>query len=420
MPKGVEHFSTAFIALGSNLGDRRASLDRALAILQARPGIIVQRVSSLYETRPVGGPAGQGPYLNAAAELLTDHPPETLLAILLETETSLGRVRQERDGPRTVDLDLLLYGGQVRDLPDLTLPHPRLHQRLFVLQPLAEIAPGVRHPVLGKTVAELLEDLLGVRLAGPGPGRELAGLRALVTGSTSGIGRAIALELAAGGADVIVHGRHSREAAEAVAAGVRDRGGQSQVLLVDLANPEQLLCLVEQAWDIWGKLDVWINNAGADTLTGEAARWPFERKLQRVAGRRCDRDPAAVPSGRTAAEGKRWRSDPEHGLGPGRDRHGGRQRRAVRGQQGGGDGLHQEPGPEPGAGGARQLPGSGVDSHGLGRKGVGVWQERVLRETPLRRWGLPEDVAATARWLCSPRASYLTGQVVRINGGAIR
>ena len=185
------------------------------------------RVSSVYETAPVGGPAGQGPYLNAVAELRTDLTPDDLLQTLLDIENALGRVRAERDGPRTIDLDLLLYGDVVRDDPQLTLPHPRLHQRLFVLQPLAEIAPGVVHPVLKRTIADLLADLLGVRPVGPSPGRELAGLRALVTGSTSGIGRAIALELAAGGADVIVHGRRSREAAEEVAAAVRRAGGRS-------------------------------------------------------------------------------------------------------------------------------------------------------------------------------------------------
>src|SRR5207245_502093 len=119
---------------------------------------------------------------------------------------NLGRERREKDGPRTVDLDLLLYGDLVSDAPELTVPHPRLHERLFVLRPLADLAPGLTHPVLKKTIADLLADRLGLRPAGPAPGRELAGLRALVTGSTSGIGRAIALELARGGADVILHG----------------------------------------------------------------------------------------------------------------------------------------------------------------------------------------------------------------------
>ena len=136
------------------------------------------RVSSVYETAPVGGPPGQGPYLNAVAELRTELDPDALLGVLLEIESTLGRVRTERDGPRTLDLDLLLYGDVVRDDARLTLPHPRLHQRLFVLKPLAEIAPGLIHPILRRTVADLFSDLIGVHPAGPTPGRELAGLRA--------------------------------------------------------------------------------------------------------------------------------------------------------------------------------------------------------------------------------------------------
>src|SRR5439155_14666257 len=130
--------------------------------------------------------------------------PEELLGRCLQIEAALGRVREAKDGPRTIDLDLLLYGDQTRDTPELTLPHPRLHERLFVLEPLAEIAPGAVHPRLNRTIARLKADLLGVAPFGPSPGRELTGSRALVTGSTSGIGRAIALEFAAGGADVIV------------------------------------------------------------------------------------------------------------------------------------------------------------------------------------------------------------------------
>ena len=132
--------ATAYIGLGSNLGDRRARLDAALAALRGRTGVAVTRVSSIYETAPVGGPAGQGPYLNAVAELRTELDPEALLRVLLEIESAQGRVRTERDGPRTLDLDLLLYGDMVRDDARLTLPHPRLHQRLFVLKPLAEVA----------------------------------------------------------------------------------------------------------------------------------------------------------------------------------------------------------------------------------------------------------------------------------------
>src|SRR5438552_14560474 len=150
---------TAYIALGSNLGDRREYLNRALQALRVKGGIVVSQVSSYYETAPVGGPPGQGDFLNAAAGLQTELGPEELLRTLLEIEQGLGRVREEHHGPRTIDLDLLLYDELVRSGPELTLPHPRLHERLFVLQPLAEIAPQVRHPILGKTLRELCTEL---------------------------------------------------------------------------------------------------------------------------------------------------------------------------------------------------------------------------------------------------------------------
>src|SRR5439155_915623 len=123
---------TAYIALGSNLGDRRRYLEDALQELRRRPGLDVRQVSAFYETKPVGGPAEQNPYLNAAAELGVALPPADLLRVLHEVEHGLGRVRQERDGPRTLDLDLLLFGDQVIQQPDLEVPHPRMHQRLFV------------------------------------------------------------------------------------------------------------------------------------------------------------------------------------------------------------------------------------------------------------------------------------------------
>src|SRR5262249_13156096 len=133
----------AFIALGSNLGDRRDYLDRAGRALSHHRPIVVERVSSYHQTGPVGGPPRQGAYRNAAAQLSARMAARELMRFLLEVEQFLGRVRQERDGPRTIDLDVLLYGDLVQQSADLTLPHPRMHERRFVLAPLAEIAPLV-------------------------------------------------------------------------------------------------------------------------------------------------------------------------------------------------------------------------------------------------------------------------------------
>jgi 2-amino-4-hydroxy-6-hydroxymethyldihydropteridine diphosphokinase len=131
----------AFIGLGSNLGDRRAHLNAAVEGL--RSGGDVVAVSPLYETAPVGGPAGQGPYLNVVVELSTDDTPRRLLERCRALEEAAGRVRAERWGPRTLDADVLLVEGAEVDEPDLTVPHPRLWERRFVVQPLADLAPDL-------------------------------------------------------------------------------------------------------------------------------------------------------------------------------------------------------------------------------------------------------------------------------------
>jgi 2-amino-4-hydroxy-6-hydroxymethyldihydropteridine diphosphokinase len=128
-----------FIALGSNLGDREAHLRDALRELSESGAVRIVRCSSLHETAPVGGRDGQGPYLNAVAEIETRLPPRELLVLLHRIEERHGRTRGERNGPRTLDLDLLLYGEQAICEPDLTVPHPRMWGRPFVLEPLAEL-----------------------------------------------------------------------------------------------------------------------------------------------------------------------------------------------------------------------------------------------------------------------------------------
>jgi 2-amino-4-hydroxy-6-hydroxymethyldihydropteridine diphosphokinase len=150
---------TAYVAVGANLGDRRANIERAVQILNETDGVEVTRVSSLLENQAVGGPPGAPDFLNGAIELRTTLSPRDLLDRLLNIEQALGRQRREKWGPRTIDLDLLLYGDDVIDQPHLHVPHPRLHERRFVLQPLAEIAPDVVHPTIRKSITRLLSEL---------------------------------------------------------------------------------------------------------------------------------------------------------------------------------------------------------------------------------------------------------------------
>lgn len=160
----------AHLGLGSNLGNRADTIDAALALLCATRGVSVLVRSKIIETpalvRP-GAPA-QPAYLNAAATVETTMSPRELLDAMLEVERQLGRVRSatERWEPRTIDMDLLLYADRVIDSPGLVVPHPAMHERLFVLQPLAEIAPDARHPVLGRTAAELFARLRAATPAG--------------------------------------------------------------------------------------------------------------------------------------------------------------------------------------------------------------------------------------------------------------
>jgi 2-amino-4-hydroxy-6-hydroxymethyldihydropteridine diphosphokinase len=148
----------AYIGVGANLGEPRRQVELSLRLLGEAEEVEVRRVSSLFLTPPLG-PPGQPWYVNAVAQVRTRLTAEELLRLLHSIEQALGRERRERWGPRLIDLDLLLYNGEIMAGADLTLPHPEMHRRAFVLAPLAEIAPNAWHPVLHKTARELLEAL---------------------------------------------------------------------------------------------------------------------------------------------------------------------------------------------------------------------------------------------------------------------
>ena len=174
------------LGIGSNLGDRRRHLTDAVARVAAIEGVDVVTVSTTIETQPVGGPP-QGDYLNGAVEVISRLDATDLLRELLRIESVMGRVRGERNGPRPIDLDLLLFGDAILRLPGLEVPHPRLLERRFVLEPLAEIAPARVHPVTGRTLRAHLEEL---DLEPPDHERFNASRRATSRASRSDVGPA--------------------------------------------------------------------------------------------------------------------------------------------------------------------------------------------------------------------------------------
>lgn len=149
----------AYVALGSNVGDRRATIQGALRALDETPGASVERISEIRWTSPVGGPSGQDDYLNAVVRLRTRLTAHELLDALMAIELWYGRERVVRWSARTLDLDLLLYDDATIETERLTVPHPRMHERRFVLEPLCDLAPDAVHPLLNMTARELLERL---------------------------------------------------------------------------------------------------------------------------------------------------------------------------------------------------------------------------------------------------------------------
>jgi 2-amino-4-hydroxy-6-hydroxymethyldihydropteridine diphosphokinase len=152
---------TAYLSLGSNLGDRQKALQDAIRLLETTD-LSVRRVSSVYETEPRDAP-DQPWFLNLVIEVETGLNPEQLLRRAVAIETELGRERTSRHGPRTIDIDILLYEDLIIDTAELVVPHPRMAERRFVLEPLAELAPDLRHPVLGSTARELMTATIAQR-----------------------------------------------------------------------------------------------------------------------------------------------------------------------------------------------------------------------------------------------------------------
>jgi len=250
------------------------------------------------------------------------------------------------------------------------------------------------------------------------PSTDLAGLSAVVTGSSSGIGRAIAIELASAGAHCLIHARHSRSAAEEVAGMVRGHGVETHVVLCDLADPATHDELVERAWNWRAGVDIWVNNAGADVLTGPAAHWDFERKLDELY-----RVDVIATLRLSRAIGKRMKArgsgaivhigwdQAEHGMAGDSGELFAATKGAVMAFS---KSLARSLAPEVRV----NCVAPGWIKTKWGSSASQNWQDRAKNEALLARWGTPEDVAGVVRFLVSPAASFVTGQTIPINGGS--
>src|SRR5678815_1805411 len=245
---------------------------------------------------------------------------------------------------------------------------------------------------------------------------------AVVTGGSGGIGRAVALEFAAAGADVVVHGRR-KSAADEVAAEVEKLGRQAKVILADLADPKSHESLVSEAWNWRGGVQIWANIAGADVLTGEASRWPFERKLDALW-----KVDVLATIGLSRLIGERMRQQSLNGNGPGgvilnigwdQATHGmagesGQMFGCVKGAV---MSFTQSLAQTLGRRVRVNCLAPGWIKTSWGEQASEYWQERALHESLASRWGTPEDVAKAARYLASPEAEFITGQIINVNGG---
>lgn len=253
--------------------------------------------------------------------------------------------------------------------------------------------------------------------AGQNSAQELCAKTAVVTGSSSGIGRGIALELARAGAAVLIHARKSEDAAHAVAAEIRELAADATVVMADLADPRQHEALVDQAWHWRSGVDIWVSNAGADVLTGARAAWSFERKLEELwrvdvvatirLGRLVGRRMKHVGGGAILNMG--W-----DGAGRGMSGDSGELFAAAKGAvMAFSRSLARSLAPEVRV----NCLAPGWIRTAWGSQASEPWQDRARRESMLGRWGTPDDVARVARFLVSPAAAYVSGQVICVNGG---
>ncbi len=252
------------------------------------------------------------------------------------------------------------------------------------------------------------------------PFANLIGRRAVVTGSSSGIGRAIALEFARAGADVVIHCRASTDLAQNLVEEIRGLGRAAELVIADLAVADQLGSFVNRAWSCFDSADIWVNNAGADLLTGDSARLPFPAKADRL----WEVDVRGTMLLSRLVGERMLQAGSGMILNIGWDQ-------ADRGMEGESGELFSAS-KNAVMGFSRSLAVSlapkvrvnciapGWIRTAWGEQAGDVWQERIRRETPLGRWGTPEDVARVARFLASSEANYITGQVINVNGGAVR